>query len=445
MIAQEASSARGWTAPQARPLLLAAIAEAGVIAVVAHLLLDGSGAIDVGLPVFAAVFAPVFTAAVMVMWRFADATSAPVAMAVAWVVLGVALGAGRLPPTVTAVAVCLLAAARVATLALQDWREASGVAFAVGGIVAGLEALAAGGAQRSWGATLVVAIPVFFGASLASRAAIAWNDAEDDVAASEARLDVSWMRRPWRLAALTGSVALVAITLGGTIDRLAGWLAPLGRAVATVVLAIVSQLVRPLFAVFERLDANTEGASELIERIRRSAEANTLAAAERPDPNSGGGGLSRVLALLFLVALVVVAIRTFRRFRRVPTTTAPLGHATLGHERADLPEAAERSAPSLRRRRELPHDAVRRAYLEALQALAARGFAKARDVTPAEFERTIAASHPALAVDLSALTRAYEDVRYGAATFTGASLEALERHRRSLLSALRHIPPALQT
>ena len=86
-------------------------------------------------------------------------------------------------------------------------------------------------------------------------------------------------------------------------------------------------------------------------------------------------------------------------------------------------------------------DAVRRAYADALDALEASGEAKPSDATPAEFAREVSARHPVVAEDFGALTRAYEDVRYGAATLTKGAIEAVEHHRRSLVAAVRRLPP----
>jgi hypothetical protein len=46
-----------------------------------------------------------------------------------------------------------------------------------------------------------------------------------------------------------------------------------------------------------------------------------------------------------------------------------------------------------------------------------------------------------VAEDFGALTRAYEDVRYGAATLANDAVAAVERHRRSLVAAVRRLPP----
>ena len=53
----------------------------------------------------------------------------------------------------------------------------------------------------------------------------------------------------------------------------------------------------------------------------------------------------------------------------------------------------------------------------------------------------VSARHPVVAEDFGALTRAYEDVRYGAATLANDAVAAVERHRRSLVAAVRRLPP----
>ena len=243
---------------RARPLalLLAATAEAVVIAVVVHLLLDGAGVIGVGLPVFVPAFAIVFVGASLATWSVRGSELAGPACVVGAVVIGLLIGWGTMQTTVISVLVCVAVAFRVATLGLRDWREPDTLSLWVGGVVVGLEALASGSIQRSWGPTLVMVIPVFFAASLASRAVVVWADQ----GAMEAS---SWIRHSGRLAIGLGAVAVVAVLTAGSIDRLASWVAPVGRAVVGALAWTVAQLLRPVFWAFERANVDTQGAADL--------------------------------------------------------------------------------------------------------------------------------------------------------------------------------------
>ena len=423
---------------RARPLalLLAATAEAVVIAVVVHLLLEGAGVIGVDLPMFVPAFAIVFVGASLATWSVRGSELAGPACVVGAVVVGLVVGWGTMQTTVISVLVCVAVAFRVATLGLRDWREPDTASLWVGGVVVGLEALASGSIQRSWGPTLVLVIPVFFAASLASRAVVVWAD-QGAVEAS------SWIRHSGRLALGLGAVALVAVLTAGSIDRLASWVAPVGRAVVGALAWTVAQLARPIFWAFERADLDTQGAEDLLERIRRSSQGAGRAAADRADPHGAGGGFARVVGFLFLVGVTAVAIMLFRRFRATPSRAISPLDAPADASATVLP-ADDRPAgepPSRAARRAPSTDAVRRAYADALDALEARGEPKPPDATPAEFAREVSARHPVVAEDFGALTRAYEDVRYGAATLANDAVAAVERHRRSLVAAVRRLPP----
>jgi hypothetical protein len=133
----------------------------------------------------------------------------------------------------------------------------------------------------------------------------------------------------------------------------------------------------------------------------------------------------------------------FRRFRATPSRAISPLDAPADASATVLPagDASGGQPPTLAARRAPSADAVRRAYAEALDALEASGEAKPPDATPAEFAREVSARHPVVAEDFGALTRAYEDVRYGAATLTKGAVEAVERHRRSLVATVRRLPP----
>ena len=63
-------------------------------------------------------------------------------------------------------------------------------------------------------------------------------------------------------------------------------------------------------------------------------------------------------------------------------------------------------------------------------------------MTPAEFAPEVATAYPESADGFDALTRAYEDVRYGSAHLDDPTLRELNAHRRSILAALRRRAPS---
>ncbi|HYG71326.1 MAG TPA: DUF4129 domain-containing protein, partial [Actinomycetota bacterium] len=78
---------------------------------------------------------------------------------------------------------------------------------------------------------------------------------------------------------------------------------------------------------------------------------------------------------------------------------------------------------------------------ESLIALERRGVPKPAAATPTEFAGLASAAYPSGADDLSALTRAYEDVRYGSLRLEDVELGALERRVGAFLRLVREDPP----
>jgi len=120
-------------------------------------------------------------------------------------------------------------------------------------------------------------------------------------------------------------------------------------------------------------------------------------------------------------------------------------------ERTDQEPPAEPSRPlavvaeprrrTRRPRGELPEDSVRHLYAETLVSLESWGAARPRYRTPGEHLREVVAALPDSGPGFTALTRAYEDVRYGNRTFDRRAVDILEVHRDSVLEAVRRAPP----
>jgi hypothetical protein len=90
-----------------------------------------------------------------------------------------------------------------------------------------------------------------------------------------------------------------------------------------------------------------------------------------------------------------------------------------------------------RARRELPDDRIRRWYAEALLALDRSGVSKDGSLTPAEFEPVVGEAFPEAREGFGALTRAYEDVRYGDVQPPESEVRELDRQQRALVQMLR--------
>src|SRR5207245_10843010 len=95
-----------------------------------------------------------------------------------------------------------------------------------------------------------------------------------------------------------------------------------------------------------------------------------------------------------------------------------------------------------RSHRELPADTVRRWYAEALLALERRGLAKPPAATPAEFLEGVQRAFPGCRTQFMALTRAYEDVRYGSLGVERSVMQGLEEGRTTLMETLRRMSRA---
>jgi hypothetical protein len=149
-----------------------------------------------------------------------------------------------------------------------------------------------------------------------------------------------------------------------------------------------------------------------------------------------------MLGLTLFVLAAWGLIRFLRRLR--PETTGEgrrPSHAPVTAISGSLPappDVVERTT-----RREPPADRVRRWYAEVLAALARRGVQKDPSLTPAEFGPQMSAAYPECAEAFGALTRAYEDVRYGSLQLDRAGLRRMEEHRKTILTSIRRRAPGL--
>jgi hypothetical protein len=282
-------------------------------------------------------------------------------------------------------------------------------------------------------------MPVFFVASLVSRAFSVWMSGGDAAITSEHRQHQ--MRRVavatfW--IPVTMAVAAVLGMRGGVLDHVGSTLAPVGNAMVALLVFVFAQLSRPIFWLVDRLGIDPEGVRRLFDRIQGSAnDARDRALRRTGDPSL----LGRLLGLALLVLLAWSVARLIRRIR--PATRG--AEARPGPTRvaeASLPIPPRDDVPGRAIARRLPPaDRVRRWYAEILAALAGRGVEKDPAITPGEFAATVTRTYPECAGSFRAITSAYEDVRYGSARLDRETIRALDTDRRSILAAIRRRPP----
>jgi len=423
--------------PGARPravlaAALAATAEAGIVYLPVAMIAREAG--DTGGPlVHYPLFLILFVAATTLATRFRASprlAGAAGAIAVALgLVQAVVWWTPRPVDLAGSVLLVLVVALRIVTLGLRDWRSPVNGSFALGAVIL-LAEIATASPATGWAPLLPAVVPVFFLASLASRAAsvrLVGTPADGGPAV------------PRRVGAplLVGGLALtmgVAGVLGGPRGALAG----LGRAAFPILSQLLSILLRvvgvlswPFIWLLQRLGLD---ASVLQHRLRDASEEVVRGARSGEPPSPLLGRIVGVLVLVGLIALLLVTIRAIgrsrARVRRVLDEFGPPPGAlpgTRGPGRHRRP----------RLRRELPVETVRRLYAEVLLLLERHGMVRGSSVTPQEHLAAGGAAFPDLARDLAVLTRAYEDVRYGYVAIPEAVVQDLRRRHARITEVLR--------
>lgn len=419
---------------------LAGVGEGAVLCLPVHLAITGGGRGSAPFLMFVPVFLIAYAAAVALMCRHRDAPLTAVVVAGIAIGAGVLLGGNGLRINAFAVVILLLLGVRAMSLAYRDWSEPIGTPFLVGSIAFGAQSLIGSSPTWTWGPPLVALVPVFFMASLGSRAVSVWttSDAGDipvdarTASLTRALTDTGWIV----VAAMVTAVGLGV--KGGVLDTAGSVVAPIGNAIVSAIVFVFSQLARPVFWLVDRLGIDPEGARRVLARVRSSTGRAGEEAARRIGQPSLVG---RLLGLALFVAIVWLAIRVMRGLRSRSTAAVALADAGSAVEVVSSP-LVEPPAPQGRwSRREPPADLVRRWYAETLAALERRGLAMEPAQTPAEFAPEVSVAYPECAEPFRALTRAYEDVRYGSLRMDAAGLRALDAHRREVLTAVRrHVP-----
>lgn len=398
----------------------------------AHMIATESSGAHIGVLTFAPLFVAAFVGGVVLACRFRAWSNLWFVAGGISVAVGLVLGHGDLNRSVFTVALALLVSLRVLTLGLRDWRSPIHAEFGWGAVALGFEVILSAGPQANWKPALVLFVPMFFIGSLGSRATTVWTPSANDELSEETR--AGWLRRALLVAGGLVVAMATAVGLGvrgGVFDRAGAWLAPLGNAMAELLTWTLSQLARPIFWLVDLLHIDPKGVPAFLEslRIRASRAAHQSRAA---GPYSL---IQRVLGLLAFAGVVYMLFRVIRRFRPDISAEPALvgGPATISV--SDL-EDAPATAPRLFRR-ELPADAVRRWYAEILIELERRHLPKEPARTPSEFAPDVALAYPECGEPFRALTRAYEDVRYGNLAFDRSELKRLEVNHRTVMAALK--------
>jgi hypothetical protein len=397
----------------------------------AHLVLSETVFTAVPAMPFALGFMAVFVGGTTLMCRFRAATNVTVIAGAASVISAVAVGGAQLTVLIFSLLVGGLATVRATSLAFRDWRDPLQGEIGWGSLAVGAEAALAAGIAE-WRIPLATLIPVFFAASIGSRAITVWHDDEADPV--DARRWLSGL--PGVFAAYVVAVLVVATAAlrGGVFERLGSVLAPFAAVIRIVVGFVLQLVLRPIFWLLSRFQVSTEAWQRFLGNMRSGRPgASRLPAA----PEAVGGSISRILGFVLFCLLAWGFARALRRLRRPavePSTRSGSSPVVLA------PLSGEVVPPTDWRHRSLPANRVRRWYARVLLALARQGLRKDPSLTPAEFAREVSRALPELGAHLDPLTRAYEDVRYGNQRADDETIRELRVHHRLLLAGLRRLP-----
>lgn len=417
------------------PALLAGFAESAVWFIPLNVLAVDTIGLTTGPLLGYPLFVLLFTGAVAAATWLHRSPLLPSAIAASALVVGAlqvlfSTGGGVLT-VAGSVALMLVLAVRVLTMALRDWRNPVGEAFALGAAVLLAEVVVTAGSDLVDRGLAPLLIAQFFLGSMASRAASMRLATPVGHAHGAAR-----RLRAAGVAVLVLAAALGAGTLlgGGT-----GVLGRLGELVLAAVLPVVEilalivarLLIGPLNWLFGQLNLD-------FQPLRDFAAFLADSRLETPRNEGGGGWILRVVGLAVLAAMAWLLVRILRALWAPEEEEAPFD---VGAE----PPAAGAAAQARRRRarrlrRELPPDTVRRWYAEALILLEGKGLVKEPSRTPSEFAAEVRRAFPASGAEFGALTRGYEQVRYGNLTLGEEAIDRLDAHRTLLAERLRGAP-----
>ena len=310
--------ASGWvgtTPPEARELRacgLAALAEAGVLVLPVWLVLTEARGLKIGVVALAVPFVAAYVVGALLACRFRASRNVAFGAAMLAVLSGIWLGHGDLNRIVFSVLVCLLVSFRLVTLALRDWRVPIHAEVGWFALALGFEVLLAAGATDEWRGPLLLFVPLFFVAALASRASTVWTSG--GAGELDERVRAAWIRRALiATGALVGAMAAAVILSveGGVFDRIGVWLTPAANAVASFFAWVLSQAARPIFFLVDLLGIDPERVREFFDRLREGAAARTLNQRRAGPPEIW----QRMLGFLVFAAIGYAVFRAIRHFR----------------------------------------------------------------------------------------------------------------------------------
>jgi hypothetical protein len=315
----------------------------------------------------------------------------------------------------------LMVTMRLLTLAHRDWQDPIGQSFAIGSALVLMEVASASTFAASWRSLLVVVVPQFFLGSLWSRAAsVRLTTLPATVAPHEDAGGAVRLRGAAAGMAILGAMMGVAALVGGkggVLEWVGGMLyLMVSRVLVAVAFVAAHVVLPPLYWLLGRLHISLpQPGPRLVPDTVKKA------------PQTGWVGVMGFIVLAAMFLLLLQLIR--RRWHRMLATGL---RAPDGPEPPAVPISGRRwvgRRSSRVPRRELPADTVRRWYAEALMVLEGKGLVKAPSRTPAEFAPEVARAFPESTHSFEALTRAYEQVRYGRLTMERGALEDLaDRH-----------------
>jgi hypothetical protein len=429
-----ASAWVGTARPEARELRacgLAALAEAAVLVLPVWLVLTEARGLRIGVVALAVPFVAAYVGGALLACRFRASRNVAFGAAMLAVLSGIWLGHGDLNRIVFSVLVCLLVSFRLVTLALRDWRVPIHAEVGWFALALGLEVMVAVGATDEWRGPLLLFVPLFFVAALASRASTVWTSG--GAGELDERVRAAWIRRALiATGALVGAMAAAVILSveGGVFDRIGVWLTPAANAVASFFAWLLSQAARPIFFLVDLLGIDPDRVRELLDSLREGAAGRAIDQRKAGPPEIW----QRMLGFLVFAAIGYAVFRAIRHFRP-PAGAEPEPRVPGTQTEAALP-AVEGLPPRPRFRREPPADRVRRWYAEALWALRRREIVREPWQTPAEFAPVVAGEVPSCADAFDELTRAYQDVRYGSLRIDATAIRRLEAGQQRIISAI---------
>lgn len=378
------------------------------------------------------IFLVVFTMGVALATAFRRSLLAKVGIPVAAVVVGAAQatvwGRGGLSAVGTIEILSLILALRVAVMAVRDWREPIAESFGLGTVVLLGEVSFIAPTEPLGGLLPVIAV-MFFAGSLASRAASVWLANRPE----PTRLPIA-QAHPHRSAVVLLGVLGVALGIGVALGVpggpaqvsggfVYGWVA-LAIAFVAGLLAAVLLPILSWFLGLINVSIHAQAVKETIQQIK-----------PEQNPTAGGAPIERIIGAVVFILILLLLFRAIRRQWKLLQPEEP-GPEQEPEPQMDYVPKLRRRRRTPRIRRELPVDTIRRWYAEALLALERLGLPKPPSRTPGEYLPTVARAFPESARGFTALTRAYEQVRYGSVALDRDAVGRLEVERDVAMQAL---------